>query len=173
VNKDLSIGLIGFMGTGKTSVGSALAASLGKEFLDTDAIIEDREGKTVPRIFSEFGEGFFREAEASLVREICTKPSAVISFGGGVLLNPSSAELIKKHTQVVLLTASVETVLNRIESLETRPLIACEAIGIEDHVQALLAERMILYQSAKDIEISTDSLSVDEVVKLIRRRLDI
>lgn len=166
-----NIGLIGFMATGKTTVGKALAASLGREFRDTDQIIEHQEGKSISEIFSESGEMVFREIEARVVREVCQINSAVISFGGGALLYPSSSEIISKRTQVVLLRASVATIAARAKSSELRPLLPEGETKRIEQVKQLLAKRSRLYDAIKDIEVCTDTMGVSETVVHIRRRL--
>lgn len=171
LNAELSIGLIGFMGTGKTTVGKALASNLRREFIDTDEMIEIGEGKDVAGIFSHSGERYFREVEARVVREVCRKRSCVISFGGGALLNPSSAETIRRHTRVVLLTASVETIIKRIQPIETRPLLVHEQNTLKHRLEVLLAERNSGYNLAKSLEISTDSVTATEAARLIQWRL--
>ncbi|MFQ5834007.1 MAG: shikimate kinase [Candidatus Thorarchaeota archaeon] len=168
-----SVALIGFMGTGKTTIGRALASSLKREFVDTDSLIEERAGKPISRIFSEDGEGIFRKIEAEVVREVYRLKSSVISLGGGALLNPSSSALVKENSAVVLLTSSIETILSRTSSNAIRPLLNEKAEDLEQRVAALLAEREATYSDAMDIEIDTDALTVDEAVKEIIRRLNL
>ncbi|MFW9966655.1 MAG: shikimate kinase [Candidatus Thorarchaeota archaeon] len=168
-----SISLIGFMGTGKTTIGHALAISLNREFLDTDSLIEERVGKPITRIFSEDGEAAFRELEAEVVKAVYRNRPTVISLGGGALLNPSSSALVKDNSVVVLLSCSVETIISRTSSNKLRPLLNVGAEDIEQRVTTLLAEREVMYTAATDIEIDTDSLSVGEAVSEIIRRLDL
>ncbi len=168
-----SIALIGFMGTGKTTIGRALASSLERQFVDTDSLIEERAGKPISRIFSEDGESMFRKMESEVVREVCRLKSSVISLGGGALLNPSSSAFVKENSAVVLLRSSVETILARTSSNTIRPLLNETAEDLEQRVAALLAEREATYSDAMDIEIDTDALTVDEAVKEIIRRLDL
>lgn len=168
-----SISLIGFMGTGKTTIGHALAISLNREFLDTDSLIEERVGKPITRIFSEDGEAAFRELEAEVVKAVYRNRPTVISLGGGALLNPSSSALVKDNSVVVLLSCSVETIISRTSSNKMRPLLNVGAEDIEQRVTTLLAEREVMYTAATDIEIDTDSLSVGEAVSEIIRRLDL
>lgn len=168
-----SISLIGFMGTGKTTIGHALAISLNREFLDTDSLIEERVGKPITCIFSEDGEAAFRELEAEVVKSVYRNRPAVISLGGGALLNPSSSALVKDNSVVVLLRCSVETIISRTSSNKLRPLLNVGAEDVEQRVTTLLAERDVMYTAAMDIEIDTSSLSVGEAVSEIIRRLDL
>lgn len=168
-----SIALIGFMGTGKTTIGKALSDATGREFVDTDSLIEKRAGKSIPRIFSEDGERFFRELESAVVREVCGLESVVISFGGGVLLDPSNTAIITENAKVVLLRSSVDTVISRTSSVNTRPLLNVNEEILEETVKALLGERETLYTDAMDLAIDTDSMSLDEAVDEIIRRLNL
>lgn len=167
------IALIGFMGTGKTTVGKALSDATGRDFIDTDSLIEKRAGKSIPRIFSEDGEKSFRELESKVVREVCGLESVIISFGGGVLLDPSNASEIAENTTVVLLRSSVDTVISRTSSHNTRPLLDATTQPLEERVKALLVDREMLYTDAMDLAVDTDSMSVGEVVAEIIRRLNL
>src|SRR5881398_1532646 len=89
--------LIGFMGTGKSSVGRLVAAQLHFEFLDTDELIESRAGRTIPEIFSQAGEKIFRELEAQLVGELSRAQKTVISTGGGLAADPANFASLKQH----------------------------------------------------------------------------
>ncbi|MFW9889698.1 MAG: shikimate kinase [Candidatus Thorarchaeota archaeon] len=168
-----SISLIGFMGTGKTAVGRVLASSLRRNFIDTDPLIEKRVGKSISQIFSEDGEAFFRSVEAQIVREVCGIESSVVALGGGAIFNPEIATLVKENSAVVLLTASVETIMSRTSSNRPRPLLNVTDDNLKQRVTMLLTERAAAYSDAKDIEIKTDSLSVGETVSEIIRRLEL
>ncbi|MFW9802630.1 MAG: shikimate kinase [Candidatus Thorarchaeota archaeon] len=168
-----SISLIGFMGTGKTTIGRALANSLRRDFIDTDSLIEERVGKSISRIFSEDGELFFRDIEAQIVKEVCGYRSSVLALGGGAILNPKSAIIVKRSSAVVLLRSSVETIISRTSSNRLRPLLDVAVGDLVQRVVALLAEREAAYSEAMDIEVQTDALSVGEVVSEILRRLEI
>ena len=167
------ISLIGFMGTGKTTIGRALASSLSRDFIDTDSLVEKRVGKSISRIFSEDGEAFFREAEAKIVKEVCGVRSSVVALGGGAILNPESSGLVKENSVVVLLRSSVETIIARTSYNKLRPLLDVRNEGLEQRVATLLAERENAYSDAKDIEINTDTLSVGEAVSEIIGRLEL
>ncbi|MHA1926882.1 MAG: shikimate kinase [Candidatus Thorarchaeota archaeon] len=168
-----SISLIGFMGTGKTTIGRALASSLNRRFVDTDPLIEKRVGKTISRIFSEDGEAFFRKVEVEIVREAYKLRSPVVALGGGAILNPSSSAIVKENSVVVLLRSSIETILSRTSSDRLRPLLDVRTEDLEQRVATLLAEREAAYSDAMDIEIDTDTLSVGEAVSEIIGRLEL
>lgn len=165
-----TIGLIGFMGTGKTTIGKALASATERQFVDTDKIVENRAGKTISEIFSEDGEDVFRKMESQIVTEVCDYESCVISFGGGVVLSPLNIETIRKNAVVVLLKASVETIASRISLHYTRPLLD-NGVNFLEHIKALLVNREVLYDKAMDLEIDTDTMSVESSVEEIKRRL--
>ena len=165
-----NIGLIGFMGTGKTAIGRALATETQRRFVDTDTLVEMGAGKTISEIFSEDGEDVFRKLESQVVRDVCDFDSCVISFGGGVILSPLNVETIRKKTVVVLLTASAETIALRTSFHNTRPLLDNGANSLEQ-IKALLVSRDKIYQKAMDVEIETDTMSLEDSVAEIKRRL--
>ena len=101
-----NIALIGFMGTGKTSIAKDLATKLKKEFIHTDDFISVKAGKSIPKIFEQDGEQKFRELEIEVVKEISDKKNVVIDCGGGVILNVINIERLKKNAKIILLTAS-------------------------------------------------------------------
>ncbi len=108
-----SIALIGFMGTGKTAAGKALAERLGKEFIELDALIELKAGKTIPEIFQQDGEVIFRELEIGVTKEVSQRKNAVIACGGGVVLNKINIDRLRKECLIVYLTASPRVILKR------------------------------------------------------------
>ena len=136
------IAVTGFMGTGKTVVGKALADLLGLDFLDTDKVIEESSGLSVAEIFEKHGESRFREMESALCRELVDRTGVVVATGGGTLLDESNFDLFSKKAQVVLLTTTVDTLCERLESDGMRPLLAAEAdTSIRDRIISLLEQR--------------------------------
>ena len=118
----MTIFLCGFMGCGKTTVGEILAKKLGLPLIDTDAYIVEQEGKSIPDIFAQDGEPYFRKKEAVAIRTLCTQ-NAVISCGGGAMLNPDSADYARKNGAVVLLDESFDTCYGRIQGDTNRPIV--------------------------------------------------
>ena len=116
----MTIFLCGFMGCGKTTVGEILAKKLGLPLIDTDAYIVEQEGKSIPDIFAQDGEPYFRKKEAEAT--LCTQ-NAVISCGGGAMLNPDSADYARKNGAVVLLDESFDTCYGRIQGDTNRPIV--------------------------------------------------
>ncbi len=170
-NRHRNIGLIGFMATGKTVVGKNLADKLGLAFVDTDELVMEEAGKSIPEIFEEDGEAIFRELECEIVKQVCQSNSQVISFGGGVVLSPTNTYKIKENTITILLTASNDTIHSRIRTSSLRPLLTSMHANLEDSINELLAQRDILYRTAMDFTVCTDGKSVSEVVEVITRRI--
>ncbi|MFX1513001.1 MAG: shikimate kinase [Promethearchaeota archaeon] len=160
-----NIALLGFMGTGKTSVSKALAKKLGIEYIETDRLIENRVGKPIAQIFKEDGEATFRELETTIIKEIAERDNVIISCGGGIVLNNENTITLKKKAIIVLLTASPEVIWERISKTNERPLL--DIPNKLERIQMLLDFRDPLYQSAADLVIDTDLLTVDEVTNII------
>ncbi len=160
-----SIALIGFMGTGKTTVGKLLAKRLDKEFVEIDELIAKRAGKSIPEIFEEDGETRFREVEIELIKEVAEMKNVVISCGGGVVLNRINIDRLKKNAVLILLTASPETILKRTSSDNERPLL--NALSRLEKIKELLEFRKPFYNSSAYFTIDTTNLEIDEVVDKI------
>lgn len=118
----MTIFLCGFMGCGKTTVGEILAEKLHLPLIDTDAYIVEQEEKSIPDIFAQEGEPYFRKIEAEAIRQLCTQ-EAVISCGGGAMLNPDSAAYARKNGAVVLLDESFGVCYERIKDDTNRPIV--------------------------------------------------
>jgi len=166
-----NIALVGFMGTGKSTVGRALAARLARTFLDTDAMIEQRMGMTIPEIFQCRGERAFREAEVQCIYEACRSDNAVIAVGGGAVQNGLVRDALSKNCTVVLLTADISTILKRTSGLTGRPLLdGLQPDEKEARVMQLLKSRAPLYSQVCDVQIDT-CRPVRDVVRLIIERI--
>ena len=137
-----NIVLVGFMGTGKTVTARQLAERTGMEWVDMDALIEARQGKTIPEIFAEQGEVGFRVIERELVQELSARSHLIISTGGGVVLNPDNMADFEKTGLVVCLTASPETIFQRLENDTSRPLLSGDK---KTQIADLLEKRKPLY----------------------------
>ena len=165
-----SIALIGFMGTGKTVVGQALARKLGKDFIELDAIIEKKAGKSIPGIFREDGEIRFRELEIEATNETAAKKDAVIACGGGIVLNTINIFRLKQECVIVCLTASTELIVKRTSGdKDGRPLLA--VADKEKQIKELLEYRRPFYERAAEITIDTSNISVSDVVQKILEAL--
>lgn len=164
-----SFALIGFMATGKTTIGKALVKHLGKryKFIETDQLIIQEVGKSIPEIFTEQGEEKFREYESSLCEKISKLNKVVISCGGGVVLNPVNIDNLRKNCYIILLTASIEEIYKRIikDGKKSRPLI--EKGEHLEMIKKILTNRQPLYDAAADIIIDTSGGVIDEIVAKI------
>jgi len=164
-----SIALIGFMGTGKTAVGKALADRLDKEFVGLDSLIEQKAGKTIPEIFNHDGEVAFRELEIEVTKEIAERKNTVIACGGGVALNKINIDRLRKEYIIVYLTASPGVILKRTSSDENeRPLLKKPNKAL--HIQELLRFRKPFYERAADVKIDTSKLDINSAVEQIIKK---
>ena len=159
-----NIVLMGFMGTGKSTVGRQLAGRLKMTFVDMDTIIEERAGKPIPRIFAEDGEAAFRIMESDLARELSQRAGLVIACGGGVVLNPENVSHYRRTGLVVCLTATPEVIFERTSRARNRPLL--EEQDRMKRIRDLLAARRSLY-AALPRQVDTSSRSAGEVVETI------
>ncbi len=160
--------LIGFMGTGKSEVGRRLAQRLGRALVDTDQLVEERAGKRVAAIFAEDGEPAFRALERDAVATAAARGGAVISVGGGAVLDPDNVSRLREAGFLVHLTARPESILARLGDVSTRPLLAKDPRGT---VTRLLAERGPVYAAAADVTVDTSDRTAHEVVHEIQQAL--
>ncbi len=160
-----NIALIGFMGTGKSVVGRSLAHRLGWYFLELDEKIEEMAGKSITDIFHENGEEYFRELESSVLKGIRDCEDTVISCGGGVVLDPGNVKLLRRHSTVVLLTATPEVIAERIIDDDCRPLLKEE--NKLKRIEDMMGQRRDTYRGCAEYTIDTSGLEVDEVVNRI------
>lgn len=151
--------LIGFMGTGKSSIGKYLAQKLGKTFIELDKEIMERAGKAITAIFAEDGEEAFRQLEAQLVEEWSLQDNLVISTGGGVVLKKENISNLRKKGLLICLEAEPEVIFKRIEKDTGRPLLAVD--NPLEKIKELLAKRAPFYQVA-DYTLDTTNLSPEE-----------
>ncbi len=161
--------LIGFMGSGKTSVGGKLSRVMHMKFKDTDQLLEEEFGCKISEFFEKEGEAEFRNRETALLQRLNgTLQSTVLATGGGLPLRPENAELLKKLGMVVYLKASRETTVRRLSGDTTRPLLA--GGNVEQKVEALLEQRIPLYTAAADVTVLTDGKSFYEIINEIEKR---
>lgn len=159
-----NLALIGFMGTGKSSVGRALAAHFNFDFIDTDELIVQRAGRPIADIFAQAGEPAFRELEGQVVSELAAKSGCVISTGGGLGANAAHLAALKEHALTVCLWASPETIFERVKHSSHRPLLNhADPLG---RIRELLGQREGVYKQA-DLLIGTELRQIKEVVHQI------
>lgn len=159
-----NIVLIGFMGTGKTSVGKIIAKKLGFKFVDVDELIERTTGMEISEIFSKFGEPRFRDIETEMIKLITQKTGQVIATGGGVVLRDENMELLKENGVIFCLEAPENVIFERVKHTKNRPLLQVE--NPEEKIKELLQMRMPLYKKA-DFCICTEGLTPEEVAEKI------
>ena len=163
----MKIALIGFRGTGKTSVGRILADRLGLPFYDTDAMVEQRAGVPIPEIFRAHGEAHFRALEREVISSL-RDAEGVIATGGGVVCDPANVADLRRHGRVFLLTAPPEVISGRIAGSD-RPGLT--DLAPEEEVQTLLLRRKEAYLGAADVCIDTGSRTPDGVAEMVLLRL--
>jgi shikimate kinase len=162
----MNIVLIGYRGTGKSTVGRLLAARLGRELVSTDAEIVKRAQRTIPEIVAQQGWDYFRDLESDVCRELAGRDQLVIDTGGGAILRTQNVEALKKDGTLFWLTASVETIAKRIGGDNQRPSLT----GIKsfiDEIQDVLQERTPKYRAAADHIIRTDDQSINQLVETL------
>ena len=164
-----SLFLIGPMGSGKSSVGRALARRIGYRFVDSDREIVRRCGVDIPTIFEYEGEAGFREREARVLDELTALPDIVLATGGGAVLREDNRERLASRGHVILLSVDLAEQLRRVAFDPNRPLLQTE--DPEARLRALMVERAPIYRAVADVEISTDSRRMYHVVARILRHL--
>ncbi|OPY82920.1 MAG: Shikimate kinase 2 [Syntrophus sp. PtaU1.Bin005] len=176
---DRTIILIGYRGTGKTSVGRELARRLNRPFYDTDVLVEAREGRSIRDMVEQEGWTYFREREKAALRSLRTMHRCVVATGGGAVLDPDNARLLISMGWIVLLTAREGILVRRIlqdpASLEKRPSFSGTESAEQsmesmiEETKEILAQRMPIYRSLADLVIDTANVSPGEVADRILR----
>ncbi len=159
-----NIYLLGFMGTGKTSVGKLLSQRLGWQFLDLDEIIEEKEGLKIVEIFAKKGEPYFRDLESQALGELTCRDNLVVACGGGIVLREKNLSLIDNSGIGICLEASPEVIYERTKKFTHRPLLNVE--DPQGKIKELLEKRAPFYAKVK-YHIDTSNLTVEEVVEKI------
>ena len=159
--------LIGFMGTGKTSVGKELAKSIDMDFIDMDLEIEKLEKKTINKIFKEHGEIYFRKKEEELLKNICNLENAIISTGGGIIENKNNIEILKNEQHVIWLDGNVNTIINNIkDEIDKRPKLK-DLKDVKTYIEELLKCRYEKYEECSNIKIDINNKNISQVVREI------
>ena len=164
-NPHQNIVFIGFMGSGKTSIGRLVAKKLGFEFVDTDAVVVERAGMQVPEIFAGPGEGWFRDQETFALESMEILNRSVISTGGGIVLREENRTLLRSLGFVVWLTASEDVIFDRVSRNKRRPLL--QTGDPRKTVQELLAKRLKFYQSVSRFTLDTTELSHEKAAEAV------
>lgn len=163
---DVNLYLVGFMGTGKTTVGRLTAMRLGFRLLDSDHEIERAQGRPVARIFAEDGEAAFRALERRFIEDGHPERGQVVACGGGLVVQPGMLARLKNQGVVVCLHASLETILRRTQGHKNRPLLNVDDPA--ERIRALYAEREAVYRQAGTV-ILTDARSLHDIAGHVLR----
>jgi len=169
----MNIVLIGYRCSGKTAVGELLATELGRGFLDTDALIEERACCSIEALISLKGWDHFREIEKELVQEVSMRDNLVIATGGGVVMDEGNVKNLKKNSWIVWLNGRPDVLKERMckeqRSGKTRPsLTDADPLG---EIEGVLSMRKPLYEQAGDLAVDTSNLSIREVAAMIMSNL--
>jgi shikimate kinase len=162
--------LIGFMGTGKSSIGRHLSTHLHFRFVDTDEMIESRAGRSIAEIFAQAGEEVFRGIERQIVLELAKARKSVISTGGGIAANAENLASLKSHSLVVCLWASPEVIWERVHNQTHRPLL--QGPDPMARIRELLAKRESFYKQA-DVLVNTEMRSIKEVSQQVLHQFNL
>ena len=166
----MNVVLIGYRGTGKSTVGKIVAARLGRQMVSTDKEIVRRAGSPIPEIVAAHGWEYFRDLESAVCQDLAGRDNLVIDTGGGAILRQQNVDVFKQSGLLIWLTASVETIAARIGSDTQRPSLT----GTKSHVEEIwdvLSERMPKYQAAADMTLATDGRSIEELATAILQHL--
>ena len=166
--------LIGFMGTGKTSIGKILAAKLGCAFIDLDQKIEADNKMSIPKIFEKYGETRFRELERQAVQEVVKRHGIVIATGGGTIKDAENLRLLKENGVVICLTADIDEILSRTSTKGERPVLDNKNESHGDRrlaIEKLLEERKQFYDQA-DYKVDTTNWSPLQIIEDICQYLN-
>ena len=163
---DVNLYLVGFMGTGKTTVGRAVAHKLGFQVLDSDHEIERLQGKQIPEIFAQEGEAAFRVMERDFIEKGHPASRTLVACGGGLVVQPGMLALLKSKGVVICLHASIETILARTARHRNRPLLDVE--NPEERVRTLYAAREPIYKQSGTV-ILTDSRPLHDIASHVMR----
>lgn len=161
--------LIGFMGAGKTTMSDYFSTMFAMDSVEMDQVIARREGMTIPDIFEVHGEEYFRNCETDLLIEMQSRKNTVISCGGGVPMRDRNVAEMKKNGRVILLTATPETILERVKDDHSRPLL--ENNKNIPFIRSLMDKRREKYEAAADIIVPTDGRSIQDIGEEIISRL--
>ena len=164
-----NIFLIGFMGTGKSTVSACMGKLFGMKVIEMDELIARREGMSITDIFKARGEEYFRQLETGLLIQMQARTNMIVSCGGGVPLREANVREMKKNGRVVLLTAKPETILDRVRNSHDRPLL--EKNKTVDFIASLMEKRREKYEAAADIIVRTDGRPAEEICSEIVGRL--
>lgn len=164
-----NIFLIGFMGAGKSTIAKALCKELQMQLVEMDARIVEEQGMSINDIFAQYGEDHFRDIESQLILTLGEEGNTIVSCGGGVVVRPQNIEFMKKSGKVVFLSATPETIYERVKNSTDRPILNGH-MNVE-YIAELMEKRRALYEAAADTRIDTDGKSRSVICKEIIENL--
>lgn len=169
----MNIVLIGYRCSGKTVVGKILARDLGRDFLDTDEMIEENTGSSIEMIISREGWNYFRDIEKRVIEEVSARDHLVIGTGGGVVVDRENRENLKRNGWLVWLKAEAQVIKDRMEMEQRSGKIRPSLTGTDplEEIKGVLNTRMPLYQEAGDLMVDTSFLSTREAAARILNAL--
>lgn len=163
----MNIALIGFRGTGKTTVCRLLARRLGKKLISTDEEIEKKTKLSIDKFVKKYSWDKFREVESEVIESICELDECVFDTGGGIVMRNENIVNLKKNGVIALLTADIRAITNRLKNSK-RPALTKGAKGnYVDEIKEVMQERELRYEKAADYAIDTSSLTPEDVCDLI------
>ena len=168
--KDINIMLIGFMGVGKSTVSKELSKKFDMPEIDMDAVIIEKENKSINDIFAENGEEYFRKVETECLIEIQKNKGYIVSCGGGVVVKDENINHMKDGGIILFLTATPETIYNRVKDDDSRPIL--KGNKNVEFIEQLMNKRKDRYLEVADIIISTDDKTINEIVDEITDKLE-
>lgn len=156
-----NIYLIGFMGSGKSTVARELAGRMSATCIEMDEQIEEQQQMPITQIFEEYGEAYFRGLETEFLRSLVDKENIIVSCGGGSVLRDENAKMMKEHGTIVFLTAKPQTIYERVKDSTNRPILNGNmTVG---YIEELMEKRRERYEAVADVSIVTDGKSVAEI----------
>jgi shikimate kinase len=162
---DKNIAFIGFMGSGKTTIGKRVSMILKREFIDMDDFLVNREGMSINDIFATKGEAYFRKLESDLCKRFETPKGKIIATGGGVIKSPENIKSIKKGSIIIYLKSTPEKINSNLQHDNSRPLLAVEdKLG---KIREILAERQPIYEKYADYTIDVSDGNVEESIQSV------
>lgn len=166
--KRKNIALIGFMGTGKTTVGKLLSKKLNMKFVESDNIIVEQANKSINEIFEKFGEEKFREIEKNIIKKLSKEKNTIISCGGGVVIKKENISNLQKSSIIILLNSEIKEIIKRLETDKSRPLLKSEnKLEKKKRITLLLDKRKDLYLDSADIIIDTTGKKPEQITEEI------
>ena len=166
----MNIVLIGYRGTGKSTVAKILGQRLGRTVISTDTAIVQEAGQSIPQIVEQFGWDYFRELETRMCRKLQDQTDLVIDTGGGLILKEENVKILKAQGKLFWLTAEVPTIVNRISGDTQRPSLSGTRSFVEE-IEDILKERTPKYQAAADVTIPTDHETPETIAAKIFTQL--